>query len=72
MDRQSTHLLLHRLAKNLANAFVIEEHRHAATCDENCYTIAQYECFRVVNLEAMSADQLYGKHLERCPSLKRT
>lgn len=63
-------LLLHRLAKHLANAFVVEKHRYAAFGNEYGDSVAKNESLGMIYLETMSADKFDRKRLERRTLLK--
>ena len=62
--------LLHRFAKNLTYAFVVEQNRDAPFGNKHRHAIAQNECFRMINLEPMAADKLDRKRSKRRASLK--
>jgi hypothetical protein len=53
--------LVHEIADELTNAFVIEKNRHASRADVNGHTISDYQGICVIHLEAISVDQRHRK-----------
>ena len=53
--------LVHEIANELTNAFVIEKNRHASRADVNGHAISDYQGIWVIYLEAVSIDQRHGK-----------
>jgi len=51
---------------------MIKEHRCPAARHENRDTVANYESFRVIDLEAIPADKFHHKRSEWLASLKRS
>jgi hypothetical protein len=64
--------LVHEIANELTNAFVIEKNRHASRADVNGHAISDYQGIWVIYLEAVSVDQRHGKWSVRLSLLERS
>lgn len=62
--------MLPGLARNLADALVIEKHRHAALSYKYGQPVAKHERLGMIDLEAMPAHEFNCERLERRSSLK--
>ena len=58
-------LLLHGLAEDLTNAFVIEKHWDAPASNKHRHTNPKNQSLGMIHLKAMSANQLHGELFER-------